>query len=411
MRRFVVILAAVAPLAFAPCAQAIDDAHQQKARAVAQKAVGYLRSKQDEKSGGWAVNPQGPAYPAITGLVVNGMLLQPGIDERDPAVRAGVGYILKYRQPDGGLYDTILPSYNTSICLSALCKVNTPEAKAAIRPAQDFLRSLQFGEGAATTGPASKEAQKVDTSHPFYGGVGYGRSQRPDLSNTAFFLEAMHDSGVPGDDPAFQRALVFLRRVQMDERINDMPYAKGSRQGGFIYSTSESKEKLGTGQTEVNASGGMIEETLDDGTKVSRLRAYGSMTYSGFKSLIYAQLAKDDPRVKSALFWIQQNYTLKENPGIGADGEYYYFLTFARAMEAWGQPTLTVIPSGGRPTDGEGTKVSPPGTRDWANDLIDRLAELQNEDGSFKVQGERWMESNPVLITAYGLLALGHAAK
>src|ERR1041385_1146964 len=137
MRRLVALLAVIAPLAFVPRAQAIDEAHRQKARAVAAKAVAYLRSKQDEKSGGWAVNPQGPAYPAITGLIVNGMLLQPGIDEKDATVKAGVGYILKSRQPDGGIYDTILPSYNTSICLSALSKVNTPEAKAAIKPAQD----------------------------------------------------------------------------------------------------------------------------------------------------------------------------------------------------------------------------------------------------------------------------------
>src|SRR6185295_9221725 len=113
---------------------------------------------------------------------------------------------------------------------SALARVNTPEAKAAIKPAQDFLKSLQFGEAAATTGAAAKEAQKVDKDHAFYGGVGYGRSGRPDLSNTAFFIEALRDSGVPADDPAIQRALVFLKRVQMDDRINDMPYAKGSRQ-------------------------------------------------------------------------------------------------------------------------------------------------------------------------------------
>ena len=48
-------------------------------------------------------------------------------------------------------------------------------------------------------------------------------------------------------------------------------------------------------------------------------------------------------------------------------------------------------------------------TRDWANDLIDRLAGLQNADGSFKVVDDRWMEDNPVLITAYGLMALQHA--
>ncbi len=48
-------------------------------------------------------------------------------------------------------------------------------------------------------------------------------------------------------------------------------------------------------------------------------------------------------------------------------------------------------------------------SRDWANDLIDKMATLQNEDGSFKSVDSRWMEDNPVLITAYALLALQHA--
>jgi squalene-hopene/tetraprenyl-beta-curcumene cyclase len=241
----------------------------------------------------------------------------------------------------------------------------------------------------------------VGKDHPYYGGIGYGRHGRPDLSNTAFFIQALHDSGVSGDDPAMRRALAFLARTQMIEKgtdgkiINDMPYAKGSKQGGFIYSTSENKDKQGVGQSY----GGAIEETMDDGTKVSRLRAYGSMSYAGFKSLIYAQLPPDDERVKAAFQWIRENYTLKENPNVGTDGLYYYLLTFARALHARGQNTLDIT----QPQSGQGP------SRDWRHDLIDRLAELQNEDGSFKPVDDRWMENNPVLITAYSVLALQHA--
>lgn len=399
MHRFGIVVAVLAALMCLAPARGADEEHQKKAAAIADKAMAYLRSQQDAKTGGWSVPKEGPAYPAITALVINGMLLQPGVDQKDPAVAAGAKYILGFRQPDGGIYDKILASYNTAICLSALSKLDTPEAKAAIKPAQDFLKSLQFGEGARTEGPLAAETGKVGKDHPYYGGVGYGRSGRPDLSNTTFFLQAMHDSGVPGDDPAFQRALVFLARTQMIEKgtdgktINDMPYAKGSRQGGFIYSTSEGKEKVGTGQT----NGGMIEETMDNGEKVSRLRAYGSMTYAGFKSLIYAQLPPDDPRVLAALDWISKNYTLKENPGVGPEGLYYYFLTFARAMHARGAATV--------PVQGDDKTEQ----RDWANDLIDRLAEMQNEDGSFRSVHDRWLENNPVLIAAYSLIALGEA--
>jgi hypothetical protein len=133
---------------------------------------------------------------------------------------------------------------------------------------------------------------------------------------------------------------------------------------------------------------------------VSRLRAYGSMSYAGFKSLVYAKLPRDDARVSAAYDWIRHNYSLAENPGLGKDGVYYYYLTFARAMAAWGEPMVEVVRA-------DGSKES----RDWAMDLIDTLAALQNPDGSFKSIDERWMEGNPVLITAYAVLALEHAAR
>jgi hypothetical protein len=43
--------------------------------------------------------------------------------------------------------------------------------------------------------------------------------------------------------------------------------------------------------------------------------------------------------------------------------------------------------------------------------LINRLAELQAEDGSFKAVDDRWMENDPVLVTSYSLIALQHAIR
>lgn len=475
-----------------------EDPREVKARPVIDKAVAYLRAQQDQATGGWSVPKEGPAYPAITALVLNGMLMEPGIKAEDPAVKRGVDFVLKHRQADGGIYDKVLPSYNTSIVLSMLARVGTPEAKSAIKPAQEFLKSLQFGEAAVVEGAFKGETGRVDKAHPFYGGVGYGRSGRPDNSNLNFFLQAMADSGLSEKDESVQRALVFLKRTQMLGTSNDMPYAKGSTQGGFIYSTSAGKDNIGKGQSY----GGEIAETLsgpsgtaamivlkggadgkprvlkrdeikdrvakamgastdkavadaaesilvllgptsngessdqfeartavgsadalipvltrafeEDGKLiaeinvkavkewqgVSRLRAYGSMSYAGFKSLVYAKLPRDDARVAGVLEWVRHNYTLKENPGLGTDGMYYYYLTFARAMDAWGEPMIEVVHA-------DGSKE----TRDWAMDLIDQLASLQNPDGSFKSVDDRWMENNPTLITAYALLALEHAAR
>lgn len=365
-----------------------------RAQTVADRAVAYLRTQQHD-SGGWGVRDEGPNFPAITGLVVTGMMLDPAIDATDDDVSEGLGYILSFRQPDGGIYDRVLASYNTSICLSAiaLARDEMPEAEAGVEPAVAFLRQLQWGAEVTIGGPLGDEAKPVAQEHPFFGGVGYGSHSRPDNSNLNFWLQALEDAGVPGDDPAVQRALVFLERTQMNSATNTMPYAEGSSQGGFIYATSPSGDELGVGESK----GEPIEETLSDGTTASRLRAYGSMTYAGFKSFAYAGLERSDPRVIAARKWIAQNYTLDENPGVGTDGYYYYLMVFGRAMEAWGERVVSV--------QQEDMMLR----RDWAEDLVTTLESLQQEDGSFRVVDDRWMEADPVLITSYSLIALQHA--
>jgi squalene-hopene/tetraprenyl-beta-curcumene cyclase len=446
------IAAGALVLTAAPQAAALDEASYRQAREMIEKSITWLRERQDEDTGGWSVPAEGgPNLPAITSLVLTGMLMEPDIDHTDPTVARAVDYVLSFRQDDGGIYDTILANYNTALTVSALSRVNTAEAGAAIEAAIPFLRKLQWSEDAIE----HPETGQVSRSHPYYGGVGYGGSSRPDMSNMNLMLQSLHDAGVDCDDEVFQRALVFLQRCQMLDEVNDMPYADGSRQGGFIYATSPNKDNIGVGESKA----GTIEETLSDGTVASRLRAYGSITYAGFKSYIYADLDRDDIRVQAALDWITSNYTLEENPGIGTDGYYYFLLTFSRCLDAWGLPELRVAtetrrgrvsdfydlghvevqpdessnetirvlhekgergwPRVGRLRDGRPAEVHMISgrtvelriydDRSWAADLIAQMAELQNDDGSFRSVDDRWMEDNPELITAYALIALQHA--
>ena len=136
------------------------------------------------------------------------------------------------------------------------------------------------------------------------------------------------------------------------------------------------------------------------GAAVSNLRTYGGMTYSGFKTLLYANLRRDDPRVQAVLGWIAHNYALDHNPGMPdaakLQGLYYYYLAMARALDAWGSSGVSVRDAA------SGEQV----TRDWANDLIDQLAATQAQDGSWANTASRWMEDSPVLCTAYSVQAL-----
>lgn len=382
------VLAMVAPAAGAE--RALDAAERELGEQVVERGIAFLRARQDEETGGWSVNPRGPDLPAIAALVLSGMLMEPGVDASDPDVSAGLEYVLGFRRPTGEISDGILANYNTAISLSALSRAGTEEARSALGPGQDFLRGLQWSDRSIE----HPETGTVGPEHAFYGGVGYGGSGRPDLSNLSLMLQGLHDSGLAPGDAAYDRAVAFLERVQMHDEVNAMPYAEGSEQGGFIYSTSPNGDEIGVGESKA----GMIEEEIG-GERVSRLRAYGSMTYAGFKSYLYAGLERDDRRVQLAYDWITSNYELDENPGIGTDGYYYYLVTFARALDAWGEATI---------------EASAPGSgsvreRDWAGDLIRKLAELQEPDGGFRVVDDRWMEDNRVLITAYCVVAAQYA--
>jgi squalene-hopene/tetraprenyl-beta-curcumene cyclase len=140
------------------------------------------------------------------------------------------------------------------------------------------------------------------------------------------------------------------------------------------------------------------EYTGADGKRL--LRSYGSMTYAGLKSMVYAGLSKDDPRVLAAWGWINHNWTLDENPGMRLGkpenakyGLYYYYQTLTRALTAYGEPTIV---------DPQGVK------HDWRKEMIEKLSSLQRPDGSWAGE-KKWLEDNPVLATAYAVTALEDA--
>jgi squalene-hopene/tetraprenyl-beta-curcumene cyclase len=259
------------------------------------------------------------------------------------------------------------------------------DVAAAIAAAKTFLRGLQWN------GQEGPDGRTVDEDHPYFGGAGYGRNGRPDMSNTQFMIQALYDAGIDCNDPVFQRAMVFINRCQ-GHPSNDLHGEKIVNDGGFIYATSINKDLVGVPESKASP------ELMDEaklGRPVSGLRTYGSITYAGFKSYLYADFDRDDPRVQAAWDWISNNYTLEHNPGMpehmNKQGLYYYYMTFGRALDAWGA-TYIQTPDGQR--------------HDWANDLIAKLVSLQREDGSWVNEADRWMEDDPNLVTAYALIAL-----
>lgn len=367
---------------FAQAAQQPGETTSTAAKAHAQidRALAFLKSQQNE-DGGWASDRE---PPAITALVLRAFVQDAQYDHSTDFVARGYQKLLSHQLEDGGIYDNALANYNTAVSVSALAAANNPAFETELNRATAYLKGLQWGVR-ATEGP--KGEQIVGEEHSWYGGWGYGGhsrgSGRPDLSNTQMALEALNEAGVPQDDPAYQAAIVFASRLQNHSETNTQPWA--GNDGGFVYSPNDD------GSYESHAG----EYTTPDGRRA--LRSYGSMTYAGLKSFIYAGLEKDDPRVQAAWDWITSNWTLDSNPGMQQNnpdysdwGQYYYYMTLARALNAYDEPVITT-PSG--------EKV------DWRVALVDKLETLQKEDGSWS-GSRKWMEDNPIIVTSYIVMSL-----
>ncbi|WP_435017181.1 prenyltransferase/squalene oxidase repeat-containing protein [Tundrisphaera sp. TA3] len=330
------------------------------------RAADFLKGRQDA-DGSWSALRK---EPGITALVVTSLLRSRRITPTDPVSVKALAYLEKFVGPKGGLSEAAHANYATSVALMAFKEANTGgKYDALIKGSQEFLKDKQWDE-----------SEDKAPSDPFYGGAGYGgNNSRPDLSNTTFMMEALHDSGLPADDPALQKALVFVSRCQnLKSEFNDQPWAGKINDGGFIYTAANG----GTSVAGQGEGGG--------------LRSYASMTYAGLKSMIYAGLKPDDPRVKAATAYIAKHYTLDENPGLGQRGLYYYYQTFSKTMALLGKDTFV---------DDKGT------AHDWRADLTAALASRQDPNGSWVNKADSFMEGDANLVTAYGLLALAHARK
>jgi squalene-hopene/tetraprenyl-beta-curcumene cyclase len=325
------------------------------------KAIEYLRTKGQAADGSYS----GETGPGITAIVTTGVL-RAGRTADDPLVAKSLKYLESFVRPDGGIYaeKSTHQNYETSVAMQCFAAANRDKRyDKLLTDAERYVKSIQWGASDGT-----------EPSNVAYGGAGYGNSKRPDLSNTSFLLDALKSVGRGSDDEAVKRALVFVSRCQnLETEHNTTPFAAKNPDGGFYYT--------------VAAGGASMAGTTPDGG----LRSYAAMTYAGLKSMIYAGLGPDDPRVKAATAWIRSHYDLNENPGLGTAGLYYYYQTFAKALSATGVEQFE---------DSNGAK------HDWRKDLIAALAARQQPDGSWVNEQARWMEGNPNLVTGYALLAL-----
>ncbi|TWT52428.1 hypothetical protein Pla22_00520 [Rubripirellula amarantea] len=343
----------------------VKEVTPEQLQAAIDRGIDFLKLRGQGDDGSFS--PQTGA--AVTALCVKAILENRRKAIDDPAVKKALAYIETKFQTDGGIYEkgSRYRNYETSVAVGALVRANRDDKyDSVLARAEAFLKDIQWDEG-----------EGVETSDTAYGGAGYGSHERPDLSNTSFLLEALKELGNDPDDEAIQKALTFVVRTQnLEGEGNDTEHAGKVGDGGFYYTP---------------AAGGQSQAgTTDSGG----LRSYASMTYAGLKSMIYAGLTSDDPRVVAAMKFIRNNYALDSNPGMGQSGLYYYYHTFAKALDAAGIDILD---------DESGTPHV------WRQELARTLLDAQQEDGSWVNSGsDRWMEGDRQLVTAYALLSLSY---
>jgi squalene-hopene/tetraprenyl-beta-curcumene cyclase len=299
--------------------------------------------------------------PALTALPLWALLGDGGGGaKREAALAKAVKFVLSTQREDGGFYvpkpgrgGSGLGNYNTSVCLSALYE-------SALCPAAPLLKAREYIASSQLTGD--------DT---MAGGFGYDKASRrryADLSNTSYALDAMrrtapleeHRAGGRKVDVDWDRAIAFVGGLMERE---------GPDAGGAAYNN-----RTPQAGTRTNATGRV------------HLRAYGSMTYAAVLSMCHAKLDRGDPRVRQALEYCTKHWTVEENPGMGAQGLYYFYDIMARSLAAAGAGDV--------------------GGHDWRAELAAKLVSLQKSDGHWENANNRFWEADGVLCTSFAMLAL-----
>ena len=319
-----------------------------------QKAEAYLRSQQ-KPDGTWE------NHPGITALAATALLRQPGGNRARQLETVGktLDALAKLSKPDGGIYEKTIPHYITAVSAMALAAGGRPQDRPIVEKARRYLTENLLDEG-----------EGVQPGEFWYGGMGYGATtradgRRADMISLEYALRALKETDLPENDATWKKAIAFLQRTQNNSETNDQAWA--SNDGGFVYYPGFSYH-------------------TDGGT-----RSYGSVSYAGLLSYTWANVKKDDARVTAVHKWISANYTVDENPGMGQKTVYYYYMVFAKALQAMGDPTI--VDARGR-------------SHNWREELGRKLLALQHPEGFWVNEVKDEMQDNKVLVTSFTMSAI-----
>lgn len=347
----------------------LDNSLRREVEAAIDRGLDWL-AQQQKSDGSWSNSE----FPAISALALQAFIHgdHPG---KQKILKNGKDFIVSCAQENGGIYKEVdgrkgggLSNYNTAICMTALHSTGDRSLTEMIQKARQFVSGNQY-----------------HGDDVYRGGFGYDRTTDrayTDLLNTFYSVEAMRlTESVEDLRPTAQKRvdIDWDSTIKYIENIQNKPDAGVENSGGFFYKPGESKAG-----TVTNESGVVI------------FRSYGSMTYVGMLSLIYADVPRNDPRVMSAFHWSASHWSIEENPGMGQEGIFFFYNILTKCLTAFGRDVIPVK---------DGSFV------DWRTDLAKKLVSKQQIDpktgcGYWKNETGRFWENDPVLSTAYVLTTL-----
>ncbi len=340
---------------------ALTEETERAVKAAQIKGLAYLKHHQST-DGSWSDR----RFPGMSALALRALA-----ESRDPAnaeaVQKAVDYIVSCAQKDGGIYVPIpgrkgagLGNYNTCLCLTALfVSGHKDKCTDILLAARSYIASTQ-----------------LETAGLHEGGFGYDRNAErlySDLNNTFYAVDAMKTTQSLEEARPSSQKKVDINWDKARQYILAHQVTEGKEAGGFMYK-QEVPRRTPKG---VNPN--------------ERLQATGSMTYAGLLAMLHCDLPRGEPRVRSTLSFLGKHWSLDENYGQGAQGLYFYYTVIARALDASGIQMLTLE---------DGTQV------DWREELAKALLKRQTEEGAWVNANNRFWEGDPILSTAYALLAL-----
>jgi squalene-hopene/tetraprenyl-beta-curcumene cyclase len=347
----------------------LDTSIANEVKASINRSVDWLLTQQGT-NGAWSDNK----YPALTAFAVQALAMS-GREDAKPAIDRGVAYIKSCVQSNGAICVDVkgvkgggLANYNTAICITALNNIKDQSLVPIIQNGRKFIAGSQhFGDD------------------DYSGGFGYDRDTKrayTDLLNTYYSTVAMRETAHVEDlrAPGEKRVDIdWTETVKYVERLQNKPAAGTNDAGGMFYNPSDPKAGSFT-----NKEGVVV------------FRSYGSMTYAGLLALIYANVSRDDVRVKSAFDWASRHWSLEENPGAGTEGLFFFYNVLTKSLAAYGQDGISLP---------DGRTIS------WRTEVARKLLKTQTIDaktghGFWKNETGRYWEANPVLVTCYSLIAL-----